>query len=80
MKYRKYMELMRTPFEELTKEQQKLRKEEFKRRLNVCKKFLTGMMNGYVNEDIKKDIAEDDPMQEALDVLIVRINEIEGEA
>jgi len=74
------MELMRTPFEELTKEQQKLRKEEFKRRLNVCKKFLTGMMNGYVNEDIKKDIAEDDPMQEALDVLIVRINEIEGEA
>ena len=80
MKYREYMRLMKTPFEDLSEEDKKQRKKEFDRRLGVCKKFLTGMMNGYVSEDLKKDIAKDDPMQEALDVLIVRINEIEGEA
>jgi hypothetical protein len=74
------MKLMKTPFEELSKEDQKRRKEEFERRLGVCKKFLTGMMNGYVSEDLKKEIEDDDPMQEALDVIILRINEIEGEA
>lgn len=80
MKYREYMRLMKTPVEELSEEDKKRRKEEFDRRLGVCKKFLTGMMNGYVNVDIKKEIAPDDPMQEALDILILRINEIEGEA
>ncbi len=80
MKYREYMQLMKTPFEELSKEDQKRRKEEFERRLGVCKKFLTGMMNGYVSEDLKEEIEDDDPMQEALDVIILRINEIEGEA
>jgi hypothetical protein len=74
------MQLMKTPFEELSKEDQKRRKEEFERRLGVCKKFLTGMMNGYVSEDLKEEIEDDDPMQEALDVIILRINEIEGEA
>jgi len=74
------MRLMRTPFEDLSEEDKKKRTAEFERRLGVCKKFLTGMMNGYVSEDLKKDIAKDDPMQEALDVVILRINEIEGEA
>ena len=74
------MRLMRTPFEDLSEEDKKKRKTEFERRLDVCKKFLTGLMNGYVSEDLKKDIAKDDPIQEALDVVILRINEIEGEA
>jgi hypothetical protein len=80
MTYKEYIKLMKTPIDELSKEDKMRRKEEFKKRLEVCKKFLAGMMQGYINEDIRKLIPEDDPMQEALEVLRIRVNEIEGEA
>lgn len=80
MTYKEYIKLMKTPIDELSREDKVRRKEEFKKRLEVCKKFLAGMMQGYINEDIRKLIPEDDPMQEALEVLRIRVNEIEGEA
>ena len=80
MTYKEYIKLMKTPIDELSREDKVRRKEEFEKRLEVCKKFLAGMMQGHINEDIKKLIAEDDPMQEALEVLRIRVNEIEGEA
>ena len=80
MTYKEYIKLMKTPIDELSREDKVRRKEEFKKRLEVCKKFLAGVMQGYISEDIRKLIPEDDPMQEALEVLRIRVNEIEGEA
>jgi len=80
MNYKEYMKLMKTPFDELTDEDQRKRTEEFNRRMNICKMFLVGMMQGYINDDIDNLVPDDDPMKEMIEVLKVRVNEIEGEA
>ena len=64
MKYKEYKELMKTPFEELSVEDQRKRKKEFHRRLDVCQMFIQGMIKGYVNDDIDKLMEDDDPMKE----------------
>jgi hypothetical protein len=48
--------------------------------MNVCKMFLVGMMQGYINDDIENLIPQDDPMREMIEILRIRVNEIEGEA
>ena len=80
MKYKEYKELMKTPFEELSVENQKKRKKEFHRRLDVCQMFITGMIKGYVNDDIDKLMEDDDPMKEGVELLKLQINETEGQA
>ena len=80
MKYKEYKELMKTPFEELSVENQKKRKKEFHRRLDVCQMFVTGMIKGYVNDDIDKLMEDDDPMKEGVELLKLQINETEGQA
>tara|TARA_Y100000310_G_C20474674_1_gene711805 strand:+ start:441 stop:683 length:243 start_codon:yes stop_codon:yes gene_type:complete len=80
MNYKEYMKLMKTPFDELTDEDQRKRTEEFNRRMNICKMFLVGMMQGYINDDIDNLVPDDDPMKEMIEILKVRVNEIEGEA
>jgi hypothetical protein len=80
MNYKEYMKLMKTPFDKLTEEDQQKRTKEFDRRMNVCKMFLVGMMQGYINDDIENLIPQDDPMREMIEILRIRVNEIEGEA
>ena len=78
MKYKEYKELMKTPFEELSVEDQRKRKKEFHRRLDVCQMFIQGMIKGYVNDDIDKLMEDDDPMKESVELLKLKINEVEG--
>tara|TARA_R100000027_G_scaffold66076_2_gene61356 strand:+ start:60 stop:302 length:243 start_codon:yes stop_codon:yes gene_type:complete len=78
MKYKEYKELMKTPFEELSEEDQKKRKKEFHRRLDVCQMFIQGMIKGYVNDEIDTLLEEDDPMKEGVELLKLQINEQEG--
>ena len=78
MKYKEYKELMKTPFEELAEEDQKKRKKEFHRRLDVCQMFIQGMIKGYVNDEIDTLLEEDDPMKEGVELLKLQINEQEG--
>ena len=80
MKYKEYKELMKTPFEELSVENQRKRKKEFHRRLDVCQMFIQGMIKGYVNDDIDKLMEDDDPMKEGVELLKLQINETEGQA
>ena len=80
MKYKEYKELMKTPFEELSVENQKKRKKEFHRRLDICQMFIQGMIKGYVNDDIDKLMEDDDPMKEGVELLKLKINETEGQA
>ena len=49
MKYKEYKKLMSVPLKELSTNDQAKRNEEFQRRLNICKVFLTGIKNGYVS-------------------------------
>ena len=80
MKYKEYKELMKTPFEELSVEDQRKRKKEFHRRLDVCQMFIQGMIKGYVNDDIDKLMEDDDPIKECVELLKLQINETEGQA
>ena len=80
MKHKDYMKLMKTPFDVLSDEDQKKRKKEFHRRLEVAQMFITGMVKGYVNDDIGKLMEDDDPMKEKVELLKLKINEVEGKA
>ena len=78
MKYKDYMKLMKTPFEELSVQDQKKRKKEFHRRLEVCQMFISGMVKGHVNDDIGKLMDDDDPLKDAVELLKLKINEVEA--
>ena len=78
MKHKDYIKLMETPFEDLSIEDQKKRKKEFHRRLDVCQMCIQGMIKGYVNDDIGKLLEDDDPMKETVELLKLKINEVEG--
>ena len=80
MKHKDYKKLMKTPFDELSEQDQKKRKKEFHRRLEVAQMFITGMVKGYVNDDIGKLMEDDDPMKEKVELLKLQINEVEGKA
>ena len=78
MKHKDYMKLMKTPFDELSEQDQKKRKKEFHRRLEVAQMFITGLTKGYVNDDIGKLMEDDDPMKEKVELLKLKINEVEA--
>ena len=78
MKHKDYMKLMKTPFDELSEEDQKKRKIEFKRRIEVAKTFVTGLTKGYINDDIDKLIEDDDPIKDTVELLKLKINEVEA--
>ena len=80
MKHKDYMKLMKTPFEELSEQDQKKRKIEFKRRLEVAKTFITGLTKGYVNDDIGKLMEDDDPIKDTVELVKLQINEVGGVA
>ena len=78
MNHKDYMKLMKTPFEELSVQDQKKRKKEFHRRLEVAQMFITGMIKGHVNDDIGKLMDDDDPMKDTVELLKLKINEVEA--
>ena len=78
MKHKDYMKLMKTPFDELSEEDQKKRKKEFKRRIEVAKTFVTGLTKGYISDDIDKLIEDDDPIKDTVELLKLKINEVEA--
>ena len=80
MKHKDYMKLMKTSFEELSEQDQKKRKIEFKRRLEVAKTFVTGLTKGYISDDIDKLIEDDDPMKDMVELVKLQINEVGGVA
>jgi hypothetical protein len=80
MKHKDYMKLMKTPFDELSEEDQKKRKKEFHRRLEVAQMFVTGLIKGHVNDDIDKLIEDDDPMKDMVELVKLQINEVEAMA
>ena len=80
MKHKDYMKLMKTPFDELSEEDQKKRKIEFKRRIEVAKTFVTGLTKGYISDDIDKLIEDDDPIKDTVELLKLKINEVEAMA
>ena len=80
MKHKEYKKLMRTPFEELSEQDQKKRTIEFKRRMEVAKTFVNGLTKGYINDDIDKLIEDDDPIKDAVKLVKLQTNEIGGDA
>ena len=80
MKHKDYMKLMKTPFEELSEQDQKKRKIEFKRRIEVAKTFVTGLTKGYISDDIDKLIEDDDPIKDTVELVKLQINEVAGDA
>ena len=80
MKHKEYKKLMRTPFEELSEQDQKKRTIEFKRRLETPKTFINGLTKGYINDDIDKLIEDDDPMKDTVELVKLQTNEVEGMA
>ena len=80
MNFKEYKKLMSVPLESLTEEYQLIRMEEFRKRMDVFKLFIEGMVKGYISDDIGKDIPDDDPIQDVIEVLKAQINEITGEA
>jgi len=80
MNFKEYKKLMSVPLESLTEEYQLIRMEEFRKRMDIFKLFIEGMVKGYISDDIGKDIPDDDPIQDVIEVLKAQINEIPGEA
>ena len=78
MKHKEYKKLMRTTFEELSEQDQKKRTIEFKRRMEVAKTFVTGLTKGYISDDIDKLIEDDDPIKDTVELVKLRINEVEA--
>jgi hypothetical protein len=72
------MKLMKTPFDKLSKQDKEKRKKEFHRRLEVAQVFISGMVKGYINNDIDKLMDDDDPLKETVKLIKLQINEVEG--
>jgi len=80
MKHKDYKKLMKTPFDELSEQDQKKRKKEFHRRLEVAQMFVTGLIKGHVNDDIGKLLEDDDPMKDMVELVKLQTNEVEAMA
>ena len=78
MNHKDYMKLMKTTFDKLSKQDKEKRKKEFHRRLEVAQVFISGMVKGYINNDIDKLMDDDDPLKETVKLIKLQINEVEG--
>ena len=81
MKHKEYRKLMRTPFEELSEQDQKKRTTEFKRRMKMATKFMGGLRDGKIDEEFVDLVEDDDPMKETIEILKIKVNDnLEAEA
>jgi len=75
MKHKDYMKLMKTPFDDLSKEDQQKRTTEFKRRMKVATKFMGGLRDGKIDEEFVDLVEDDDPMKETIEILKIKVND-----
>ena len=80
MKFKEYQKLMKIDFEELSSEDKLKRSNEFVRRLDICKMFLTGIHTGRIPDNITDLMEEDDPIKDLVTIMKAQINELPGEA
>ena len=69
MKHKDYMKLMKTPFDDLSKEDQQKRTTEFNRRMKIATKFMGSLRDGKIDEEFVDLVEDDDPMKETLEIL-----------
>ena len=75
MKHKDYMKLMKTPFEELSLEDQRKRTTEFQRRMKIATKFMSGLRDGKIDEEFVDLVEDDDPMKETIEILKIKVND-----
>ena len=80
MRFKEYQKLMSVPHDDLSTKDKAKRKEEFLRRVEVCKLFLTGIKNGYVSNEVANQMEVDDPMADVVTIIQAQVNEVPGEA
>ena len=71
---------MSIPIKKLSNEDQAKRREEFIRRFDICKLFLTGIMNGYVSNEVANQLEVDDPIRDVVTIIQAQVYEVPGEA
>ena len=76
MKHKDYIKLMKTPFEELSVEDQKKRTTEFNKRIKLCTTFLVGLGKGHVNNEMAALLDDDDPVKEMLEIVQIQTNDV----
>ncbi len=75
MKHKDYMKLMKTPFDDLSKEDQQKRTTEFNRRMKIATKFMSGLRDGKIDEEFVDLVEDDDPMKETIEILKIKVND-----
>ena len=75
MKHKEYMKLMKTPFDELSKEDQQIRTAEFNKRIKIATKFMSGLRDGKIDEEFVDLVEDDDPMKETIEILKIKVND-----
>jgi uncharacterized glyoxalase superfamily metalloenzyme YdcJ len=76
MKHKDYIKLMKTPYDELSVEDQEKRTIEFKKRIKLCTTFLVGLGKGHVNNEIAALLDDDDPVKEMLEIVQIQTNDV----
>ena len=75
MKHKDYMKLMKTPFDDLSKEDQQKRTTEINRRMKIATKFMGGLRDGKIDEEFVDLVEDDDPMKETIEILKIKVND-----
>ena len=74
LSYEEYIRLRETPFEELSKKDQQLRLDDFKKRVDIGMEFIRGMLTGYIPQSVTDKFPEDDPLKEETETLRIMFN------
>ncbi len=69
------MKLMKTPFEELSLEDQRKRTTEFQRRMKLATSFLIQLKDGHINDEFVNIMEVDDPMRETIETLKLKLED-----
>ena len=75
MKHKDYMKLMKTPFDELSKEDQQKRTTEFNRRMRMATVFVSSLRDGKIDEEFVDLMEDDDPMKETIETIKIKMND-----
>ena len=75
MKHKDYMKLMKTPFDDLSKEDQQKRTTEFNRRMKIATKFMGSLRDGKIDEEFVDLVEDDDPMKETIEILKIKVDD-----
>ena len=75
MKHKEYMKLMKTPFDDLSKEDQQKRTTEFNRRMKIATMFMTGLRDGKIHEEFVHLMEDDDPMRDVIETLKIKMSD-----